>query len=523
MTRRWTTGVHHWIFLAALAVVAGRIAVVRSADGGTAMLSANDRSRWATVASLVEHGTYRIDRLVARVDPVHRNRRPFDSIDKVMHVGTDGKFHAYSSKPPLLATMVAAVYWPIHAATGLTITRYPGYVPRLILAIVNLPTLAILFYATFASIRPRLTDLWTRTYAAIAVAFGTMLTPMAVSLNNHLPAAAATAVVLAIFLSRTWTPVRLFVAATAAALAVACELPSLAMLCLWSVMFALVAAGWIGQHDDASEPPRVARVLGTLAVVTGLVLVAAAFFGTNYIAHRSLRMPYAHRGNGAIIQTVDSLDEIDTNDWRMVPSDEPGRRRLWSTAGRPSRAVIATDNGFEIRQWDDWYEYPGSYWQDGNRRGVDRGEPNRLRYAMHMLIGHHGVLSITPIWILSVAGTMLGLFRAGLRRLRIDRHDAVILATAAVTTVCIAFYIARPEIDRNYGGVSSCFRWLLWLTPLWFHTAATTLRKFEHSASFRYLAAALLAPSVFSAAIALDNPWQSPWIERWLTFLGYAI
>ena len=25
----------------------------------------------------------------------------------------------------------------------------------------------------------------------------------------------------------------------------------------------------------------------------------------------------------------------------------------------------------------------------------------------------------------------------------------------------------RPQIDRNYGGVSSCFRWVLWFAPLW--------------------------------------------------------
>src|SRR5690606_38162462 len=60
--------------------------------------SANDRSRWCTVWSLVEEGTYQIDTI--------RQRRGWDTIDKVRHEG-----HFYSSKPPLLSTVVAGVYW----------------------------------------------------------------------------------------------------------------------------------------------------------------------------------------------------------------------------------------------------------------------------------------------------------------------------------------------------------------------------------------------------------------------------
>ncbi|MEZ6066182.1 MAG: hypothetical protein R3B90_10850 [Planctomycetaceae bacterium] len=59
--------------------------------------SANDRSRWCTVAALVEEGTYAIDNV---------SRRPgWDSIDKVRH-----NEHFFSSKPPLFSTLVAGVY-----------------------------------------------------------------------------------------------------------------------------------------------------------------------------------------------------------------------------------------------------------------------------------------------------------------------------------------------------------------------------------------------------------------------------
>jgi len=65
--------------------------------------SANDRSRWCTVWSLAERGTYRIDEIDA--DPRWR------TIDKVRYQRPgDSEPHYYSTKPPLLPTLVTGVY-----------------------------------------------------------------------------------------------------------------------------------------------------------------------------------------------------------------------------------------------------------------------------------------------------------------------------------------------------------------------------------------------------------------------------
>ena len=69
------------------------------------LLSANDRSRWCTVWSLVERHTYQID----EIDAVPN----WSTIDKVRQNG-----HFYSSKPPVLSTIVAGVYWVVRAVTG---------------------------------------------------------------------------------------------------------------------------------------------------------------------------------------------------------------------------------------------------------------------------------------------------------------------------------------------------------------------------------------------------------------------
>ena len=57
------------------------------------------------------------------------------------------------------------------------------------------------------------------------------------------------------------------------------------------------------------------------------------------------------------------------------------------------------------------------------------------RYAFHVLVGHHGIFSLSPIWLLSIAG--LGMLCASKDRGWREWG----LAIAAVSIVCVAFYI----------------------------------------------------------------------------------
>lgn len=140
------------IILVALAIAAGRIATVTSKEGDTAFLSANDRSRWCTVATLVERGTFVIDEQIQIPGKKMKNRRPWATIDKVRHLGSDGKQHFYSSKPPLFPSLVAVVYKVVNMFSGMTLTDEPIYVARIILMLVNLPLLALFYWATIDSI-----------------------------------------------------------------------------------------------------------------------------------------------------------------------------------------------------------------------------------------------------------------------------------------------------------------------------------------------------------------------------------
>ena len=104
-----------------------------------------------------------------------------------------------------------------------------------------------------------------------------------------------------------------------------------------------------------------------------------------------------------------------------------------------------------------------SYWR--NPTGLDRGEPSRAVYAFNVLVGHHGIFSLTPVWLLSFLGMGVWMFRRGDPRLRWWAA-----ATAAISLACLAFYLGQPLMNRNYGGSTSGLRWMFWLAPLWLLT-----------------------------------------------------
>ncbi len=527
--QRGLSSISRLLIIVAIAIATGRIAIVTSPEGDTAFLSANDRSRWCTVAALVEHGTYTIDQQIEISHPIHRNRRPWGTIDKVRHTGANGKLHYYSSKPPLFPTMVAGVYKLMHLSTGLTMTAQPIYVPRIILAIVNLPMLAIFLLSTAWGIERICSSVWAKSTGVAATCFGTMVLPFTVSLNNHLPAVACSALVMAIYLwaadrDTDQRPIAWWVwavAGLAASFAAANELPALSMATFWFVLFAYFFR----------------RSIVPFAI--GAAVVTVASFGTNWIAHQSLRPAYAHRGVGAMITAVDEvsvgttlsqkaelqrilgdLGLIDAGaSFTVEPSDEPNRLRIQS--GGRLFALVRSGDVWQLAHWDDWYEYPGTYWRDGNRRGVDRGEPSRLRYFIQMTIGHHGIFSLSPIWLLLPFGFAISITK---KFSRPGFGSAFTWMSAAVlisTLVCIAFYISRPTIDRNYGGVSVCFRWLLWFAPMWLVMISTALDRMSTCPNQRRFGLLLLAISIFSMSTALSSPWQSPWLYRFWQFLGW--
>jgi hypothetical protein len=426
--------VYALLILSTLVQVSARILDSRSRDGHTPFFSANDRSRWSTISALVDYGGYSIDQV--------RQRPGWKSIDMVRHLDRHGQLHYYSSKPPLLATLLAPQYWVIRTTTGCTFAEHPFAIARAMLLASNvLPFACYLVLVTWWFERHGESN-FGRMFLVACACWATFLTPFAVTLNNHLPAAICVLVsVLCIW--RIWhlddpSPWLFAVGGLTAALAAANELPALSYLVAVGVTLM-----WLS--------PR--RTL--IYFMPAVAIVAVLFFASNYAAHDSWRPPYAHR--------------------------------------------IAGEN---------WYEYPGSYWM-GGRRGVDLGEPSRLKYLFHIVVGHHGFFSLTPVWCLSLAGALAWLSRGQPR----ERYLAAL--TLGLTLVCLVFYVAfRPLEDRNYGGVASGFRWLFWLIPLWLLVMLPAADWLADRKRRMALGLLLLAASMFSAAVPVTNPWTHPWIYQ---------
>ena len=184
-------------------------------------------------------------------------------------------------------------------------------------------------------------------------------------------------------------------------------------------------------------------------------------------------------------------------------------------------AVAAKDDpsllDYEIRAWGYWYDYPGSYWlteNEENKSLVDRGQESVELYAFHVLFGHHGVFSLTPIWLLSLAG-MIALLGGVKFAGRYQMRWLGILAVT-ISLVVVAFYLRRPAMDRNYGGVTSALRWLFWLAPIWLVSMLPVVDWLASSKSGKFLCYLLFGLSAVSALYSMNNPWVHPWLyEIW--------
>ena len=170
----------HWsifwiLILCSVVVVAGRAINVSKFDGSgqTPFFSANDRSRWCTIRALGDEGVYEIDEVIARGQPLNWN-----TIDKVQHVGPDGELHFYSSKPPLLPTMMAGVYKLIKITTGKNLTNDTMFVARLMLLIVSVVPWAVYLFFIAKMINSIPVRDWTRYYVLACAGFGTFLSTL---------------------------------------------------------------------------------------------------------------------------------------------------------------------------------------------------------------------------------------------------------------------------------------------------------------------------------------------------------
>ncbi|MCH2209808.1 MAG: hypothetical protein MK110_00780 [Fuerstiella sp.] len=425
------------ILLASAGVIIGGILC------GTPLQSANDRSRWSTVWSLIHRHTWQIDE-------IDRDPR-WSTIDKVRHRTDDNApFHFYSSKPPLLSSIAAGVYGVQRRILGADLKRDTLPVTRFTLLLINgLPMLLALWMFQRLLLQLNL-SLITQCFVLLVAGFGSMINPYLSTLNNHTPAVVSLLICLVTIVKIQQAPQRsqpheFALTGLTAALTCCFELPA--------ALFGVTAFFWMLKNNarltlrwfvPAALLPLSAHFI-TNWLVTGGILPFYAFYGTD-------KYVYIHQG---------------------IPS----------------------------------------YWS--NPQGLDASAENAMIYLFHCVIGHHGLLSHTPVFLLSVWGwcrMRQAKYRNGL--------EGIMLAGAMTSGIVLVFYLTRTQ-NYNYGGNSVALRWMLWLTPFWWFAMLEPTERLMTSVRGRRIAGALLLASVTTATISLPDPWRPSWIYKAMRQAGW--
>ncbi|WP_145205470.1 type 1 periplasmic-binding domain-containing protein [Thalassoglobus polymorphus] len=403
--------------------------------GSGALKSANDRSRWCAVYSLVEENTYQIDKIQARPG--------WGTIDIVRH-----NDHFYSTKPPLLPRLVAEIYRAVKAVTGMNLLDNTEAVARIILIIINIIPMTIAMWLMFKLIRTYCDNLFWQLFLMTATCWGTLLVPFLAVFNNH--TIGTTFIIYSLYLAITivaqekesWW--RFGLCGLFAAFGVCNELPAAAYgLGLFFILL-------------KNNPKK------TLLCFVPLALVPiGGFFLTNYHATGGWKPFYMYYGT---------------------------EKYLFVFEGKPS------------------------YWLDP--QGIDQGKDSFPVYLMHCLVGHHGIFSLSPIYLLTL-GSWLTCFLWWKSKLR-PFH----LLGLALTFIVIAFYMTKTE-NYNYGGVSVALRWTLWLIPFWLLAMIPFLNRCGGTWFLKVPALAFLAVSLFSAWYPANSPWTQPWLYNVMEARGW--
>jgi hypothetical protein len=478
--------VYALLILLNLGVMSGKILSVAGFNGD------NDKSRWATIRALVDHHTYVIglriyfdERGEKFQDQMQQPTERWDTIDKVLAPEISWRNdnpqpgrplfakNFYSSKPPILATVLAGEYWLLRELFGWQITSDDRQtIMRCMLWFTYaLPWTIALVLAARLIEQFGTTDLG-RSAAMAELCFCTFFNAFAVTLNNHL--IAMWAVVFAVYpvlsteLGMRNTVPRIphsalhagFVGFWAGWAAVV-ELPAFAFVALLFL--------WVLIRRPRNVPP----------FLLGISIPLAGFLITNYLAIGTIMPAYEKFGT-------------------------------------------------------EWYRYSDSHWL--NPQGLDASTDTLAIYLFHLTFGHHGIFSLTPVFLLSwiamifPGGTALPVpdepgAPPATGNAVAQEHAAKLRCvlgwgTLFLSLIVIGFYLSKTD-SYNYGGWTSGPRWFFWLMPLWLLASLPILDRLSRSRIGRGLIYVTIALSAMSVAYVGMNPWSHPWLYRFLEYFGW--
>ncbi len=403
-------------FLAALMMLTSLVMVLWNLQDAS-LTNANTASRYATIESLVDYGTYYID-----------DSRYVHTIDKKK----TGE-HFISSKPPLLPTYGAGVYWVYQKLTGQTIAEHEGNVVRTVTFFTSLLAHAVflvyLYRFCLLLFHRRLTILVTMAVGC----FGYLGVAYATAINNHSIGAA------------------------------------LALVGLFHAYRA--GQGSAGYKDWILS--------GFWLGINGAVdLTCLAFIPTVgvYLLLRNWRKALLGYG----LATLPGLVSLGGLNFLIMGSFKP--------AYTNSEVQNFAENYFKHR-----------------RSGIDALREPKHIYGWNVLLGHHGVFSMTPVFC-------FGLYEL-VRRIKTRSYLHESLVAASVFAAVFYFYIFRT---RNYGGWCVGMRWLVPFMPMFLLYFGAWFDRVKLTRLTLTAVALAFAVGCFHVQDGLTGPFQYSVWHNWL-------
>ncbi len=143
--------------------------------------------------------------------------------------------------------------------------------------------------------------------------------------------------------------------------------------------------------------------------------------------------------------------------------------------------------------------------------GLDALREPKPLYLFHLTLGHHGFISLTPVFLVGLVGIARHLG---------DRSDALRPIAAVILVGSLAVIAFETIMTHNYGGTCEGPRWLFWLIPMWLLMLPSGAERLARSAGGRVVAVLVLAVSMFSTAYASRMPWSRSWLHELFALAG---
>ncbi|SIO67388.1 hypothetical protein SAMN05444166_8352 [Singulisphaera sp. GP187] len=162
---------------------------------------------------------------------------------------------------------------------------------------------------------------------------------------------------------------------------------------------------------------------------------------------------------------------------------------------------LVTGTPLPVEMYPDAFDYPGSYWATA---GVWKETGPRWRFALELLFGPQGWITVTPVLAFAAIGLGSALAR------RDDPLRPLALAVGGMVGVLVVYYVWGVR-RTDYAGQSFGTRHLLAITPACYFFAVAGVSRLKSKLAWAGFVILLVVGSLYGVA-GLRDPWSR--IER---------